>query len=187
MSTLNMGNVARIAAVMGQLSQSNAIRSNFRQRQIADRNIAAGQAQLDLQESAVRSRMARELAAHQGSLAANAAFRGTHGAGTEEAATRSAGLVASSELAFTRANKAAEEAALVASQQFVPEDPTAAAMRGALEGIAMGSELESLLLSATQTTTRKTNLDDDGIRGFREREIAITPGFSPGDILGDLF
>lgn len=191
MSRLNIGNLARIASVMAQLSAKNAIQANLQQRMVADQNIAAGMARLDLDESMARVRMARELASHEGTLAANFAFRGTSGI-AEQAATTAARMQASSELAFSRASRAADESALIASQQFIPRDPAMAAIEGALQGLTIGAELESLLLAATTTGQRTTNIferhgHDLFTTGIQTTDFARTPGFDPSTFFQDLF
>jgi hypothetical protein len=171
-----------IAAQFAKLAAMATANSNSVRRQIADANIAAETFQADLNLRQTRLKLAQAYSEHVGTLAVNAAYRGSSiGDASPQAALLSATLRASNEVAVAEANKAATVASVIARNQFVEEDVTLASIEGGLRGFNVGLGIASALEEMTQVQreTRVKILDaGPGLFGFSNvvQDVAITPG-----------
>lgn len=186
--------VAESAAAFGGISSQAAQASNARRRQIADMNIRAGTQQIRMQNVEARNQLARSLNEYKGQQAAARAFRGTEagaGVGTGAAAIDRATAATADQAAIAEANAAAQEASLVASQQFIEQDPIQAAIQGGVQGLQFGTQIASALLQEGEVETRQRSTAI-GINplGGTEFENTITsfldiPGLDLGEMFGD--
>jgi len=178
----NAANVVNIASAFAEISGRAAAQANANRRAVSEANIAAGTAQLNLALREERSRLSQAFSKHQGTLAVNAAFRGsTISDASPAAALNAASLRASSESAVAEANRSAQRAALIARNQFIEEDVTLASIEGGLRGLNIGLDIANSLQSLTQIR-RETSVETFGDArtfGFNNviRDIARTPGF----------
>lgn len=147
-----------VAAAFAELSAKAAVAANENRRRIAQRNIDAETDQVTAAASQQRRALAQTFARHQGAMAANAAYRGVSGPGSTEAAVASAARVANQEAATIGGNLAAQEAAILARHDFIPEDIGLAMIRGGLEGFSIGQNIQNMLNAQMTTTEQKGKL-----------------------------
>ena len=177
-----------LASAFAQLAGKAAAQANQTRRQIADANIAAETFQADLVLRNTRSKLAQAFSEHVGTLAVNAAFRGSSIADpSPQAAVLSASLRAGREVAVAESNRAATVMAVTARNQFVEEDVTLASIEGGLRGLNLGQSISAALEQMTEVTReRRTRLltSGSGAFGFANivTDIATTPGLSLGNI-----
>lgn len=171
-----------IASEFARLSAMAAAQANQARRRIADANIAAETFQADLALRNTRSKLSQAFSEHIGTLAVNAAFRGSSiGDASPAAAVASAVLRAGQEVAVAEANRAATVMAVTARNQFVEEDVTLAGIEGGLQGLNIGFSISSALeaLTSVQRESRTKRLRGrDGAFAFANviTDIALTPG-----------
>lgn len=182
MTQQNASGVMNIAAAFANLAGKAAAQANAHRREVADANIAAGRSQLNLQLKEERSRLASAFSKHQGTLAVNAAFRGSSSSDADATATlTSAVLKASNESAVAEANRSVQLAALRARNQFVEEDVALASIEGGLRGFNIGMDIANQLQALTEVR-RETSVRIFGngqTFGFENiiQDVANTPGF----------
>ncbi len=177
----------QIANEFARLAGMATVQANAARRAISDANIAAETFQADQTLRSTRSRLAQAFSEHVGSLAVNAAYRGSSiGDASPAAAVLTATLRASNEVAVAEANRAATVAAVAARNQFVEEDATLAAIEGGLRGLNVGLSIGSALEAMTQVRrSRRIEILDTGpgLFGFSNviRDTAVTPGLDLGN------
>jgi len=140
----------------GAFSKATASRNLSRLR-TAEGNIAAATDQIELEESTARKNISRSLAQFQGSQAAARAHRGAGEAGSGFAVGDAATAQAADQAAIVEANAAAKEIAVVAANQVEFEDPVLAALQGGLQGLDIGTQIASALISEAEVTTRQSS------------------------------
>lgn len=141
-----------VAQAFASLSARAAQNANVNRLKAAKTNIAAGTAQITLQETDEKRKISQALARYLGTLRVNSAYRGT--ASTDSAASISATLLAGREAANVTANAAAQKAALVASNNPQLEDVKLAGIQGAIQGFGIGQQIAAGLQSIqTKTVT----------------------------------
>lgn len=178
----NASNVVNIASAFAEVSGRAAAQANANRRAVADANISAGKTQLNLALREERSRLAQAFSKHQGTLAVNAAFRGsTISDASPSAALNAAGLRASNEAGVAEANAAAQRAALIARNQFIEEDVMLASIEGGIQGFNIGLDISNQLQALTEVR-RETSGRVFGTGqtfGFENviQDVARTPGF----------
>lgn len=183
MQDQNAGGVANVASAFANIAGKAATAANANKRQVADVNITAGKNQIALQLQAERSRIAQAFSKHQGTLAVNAAFRGSSASSPDSITTlNSATLKASRESAVAEANRNVQIAALEARNQFIEEDVNLAAIEGGLRGFNIGMSISNQLQALTevrQETSLRT-FGDGQTFGFENiiRDVARTPGLN---------
>jgi hypothetical protein len=186
--------IGAVSTQMGEISMKAAVSQNRERARIARGNIRATVDQLELEESETRKNIARDLAMYQGKLAVDAAYRGG-GDATQGHASQAAMFQASERGAVATANKAAKEAAFVASQDFIKADPFLALMEGGVQGAEMGISIAKSLLAEAQDTTRISRQHIGTRSGFGVRggiadwsvdlsRFLDIPGFNFGKLLG---
>ncbi len=177
-----------LASEFARLAGMAAAQANAARRQIADANIAADTFQADLVLRNTRSKLAQAFSEHVGTLAVNAAFRGSSIADpSPAAAVLSATIRASNEVAVAESNRAATVMAVVARNQFVEENVTLAKLEGGLRGLNVGQSISAALEQMTEVTreSRVSRLrSGSGAFGFTRilQDVALTPGLNLGDI-----
>ena len=148
----------RVASAFAELSAKSAAMANENRTRIAQMNIDAGQAQIDLEATDQRRQLARAFEQHRGAtLAMQASARTSEGISAGNVlgtAERTAG----EQVAIVEANRAAKEQSLLASQNFMLEDVGLASIRGGLEGYALGQQIQSALDAQTTTDLREGRL-----------------------------
>ena len=174
--------VVNIASAFANLAGRAAAQANANRRRVAETNIAAGTTQLQIALREERSRLSQAFSKHQGTLAVNAAFRGSSiSDASPQAAVTTAALRAGNESAVAEANFFAQKAALIARNQTIDEDVTLASIEGGIRGLNIGLDLAAQLQELTEVR-RETSFDLGGtgqtLRGTDIiRDIARTPGF----------
>jgi hypothetical protein len=184
--------IAAVGKSFADVGMQAAAASNKNRARIARQNIDATTAQLELEETVARKDIARALAVNQGTLAANAAWKG--GGGDDQA--QAAALYQASEIAvIATANKVNKELAFIASQEFIQEDPLLAAFQSGVEGVQYGMSIAQSLLAEGKDTTRitRTHLGTQSYMGVKgglaewqvdHSRFMDTPGFDFGKYLG---
>lgn len=178
----NAGSVVNIASAFANLAGRAAAQANENRRRVADVNISAGTVQLQIALREDRSRLSQAFSKHQGTLAVNAAFRGSSISSTSsQAAVTTAALRAGNESAVAEANFFAQEAALIARNQTIDTDVTLASIEGGIRGLNIGLDLSAQLQELTEVR-RETSfaLGGDGFTLIGTdiiQDIARTPGF----------
>lgn len=179
----------QIANEFARLAGMAAASANASRRQIAESNIAAESFQADLVLRETRSKLAQAFSAHVGTLAVNAAFRGSSiGDASSAAAAASATLRASHEVAVAEANRAATVMAVTARNQFIEEDTTLAAIEGGLRGLNVGLSISAALeqMTRVQREQRVEILQNapPGVFAFSNiiQDVALTPGLNFGNL-----
>lgn len=174
--------VVNIASAFANLAGRAAAQANANRRRVADVNIAAGTTQLQIALREERSRLSQAFSKHQGTLAVNAAFRGSSiSDASPQAAVSAAALRAGNESAVAEANFFAQKAALVARNQTIDEDVTLASIEGGIRGLNIGLDLAAQLQELTEIR-RETSFELGGnaqtlIGTDIIRDIARSPGF----------
>lgn len=177
----NAQNVMNVSAAFAEVSGRAAAQANINRANIANANISAGEVQLDLALRQERGRLAQAFSKHQGTLAVNAAFRGSSiSDASPSAALTTATLRAANEAGVAKANRAAQQAALEARNQFVEEDVGIASIEGAVRGLGIGMDILNSLSQMTEVR-RLTHVETFGDAqnfGFANviRDVAFTPG-----------
>ena len=181
--------VMNITNEFARLAGTAAAKSNENRQAIAQANIAAGTAQSDLQLQQERSRLAQAFARHKGTVAVNAAFRGSSASAGDSASTiTSARLSASNEAAVAEINRSNQVAAIEARNAFVEEDVTLATIEGGLRGLQIGTQIAGALQNATEVREKqflRLKKTGQGFFGFENvfQDIAFTPGLSFAPLL----
>lgn len=177
------GGVFNVASAFANLAGKAAASANANKRRVADANITAGKNQIALKLQAERSKIAQAFSKHQGTLAVNAAFRGSSASDPDATATLNAAtLRASRESGVAEANRNVQIAALEARNQFIEEDVNLAAIEGGLRGFNIGMSISNQLQALTevrQETSLRT-FGDGQTFGFENiiQDVARTPGFN---------
>jgi hypothetical protein len=191
--------IAGTAQAFAEISSRAAVAGNIQRAQIAQTNISTGTAQIRLEETAARRSIARQLASYQGSQAAARAFRGTGGGdiGSGAALSDAATAQAADQVALVEANAAAKEAALIASNQFITEDPVLAAIQGGVQGLEIGTNIAQSLINEGEVRQRQSSqqVGNTGAGGgptlptFSNTITTILdiPGLDLTELFGDLF
>jgi hypothetical protein len=180
-------NIAAVAQAFAAISERAAKQSNIDRLRIAEGNIAAGTAQIELEETTQRKKIARAFALHQGQVVAEAAYRG---GGEATATERAAATAASEEVAIVTANAAAKRGALTASQAIILEDPFLARLEGGLRGREIGSTIAKSMLESADIVERRSARGLGPLPGGRGEQFqklittfADIKGFDFGDLL----
>lgn len=180
-------NAVRIAQMFAELSRAAAEAANARALAAAEANIQVGRAQLALEETDERRRIAQTLARHSGTLRVNAAYRGTAGSRSAEGLQIQAAGISAQSAAVVSANTAFRVQQLINQNIVDLEDPNLAALEGGLRGFAIGQQIQGALDSlATKTVVPLrghigTGLRGDPAGGVRGGQtIFTTPGFDLG-------
>lgn len=182
--------VMNITNEFARLAGQAAAKSNENRRAISEANIAAETSTANLQLQQQRSRLAQAFARHKGTVAVNAAFRGSSAsAGDISTSLISAGLRASTEAAVAEINRENQIAAIKARNAFVEEDVTLAAIEGGIRGLQIGTQLAGALQNASEVQERQfLRIRDSGnanLFSFENvfQEVLFTPGLSFAPLL----
>lgn len=168
-------NAMRVAQAFAQLNMKSAAAANAARLKAAKANIKAGTQQITMQSREEKNNIAQALARHAGTLAVNAAYRGTGGSPSTTAALNTANLAAGRQAANVSANAAFAEARLVSENNPQLEDVRLAGLEGGLRGFGIGQQLGAALLQ--MGTSRTTP-----IRGGGDPRYGGTP-FTGGDTI----
>lgn len=176
-----------IAGAFAKLAGLAANAANENRRRIANANISADTAVADLALREQRSKLAQAFAKHSGTLAVNAAFRGSSaGDPSVQAAILSAGFRASNEAAVAEANRAAQIAASEARNDFVETDVRLAAFEAGIQGLNFGLDIIGALQAAGEQQRRArvevldTNASTFGFTNIIE-DVLLIPGLDLGN------
>lgn len=185
--------IAGTAAAFANISGRATVASNMNRLAIAQQNIRAAESQIQLQETESRRNISRALAQFQGQQAASRAFRGTGGGdlGTGAAVSDAATAQAADQAAIVESNAAVQRVAVVAQNQFIPDDPLLASIQGGIEGMNLGLQISQALLSEAEMGTsqfsRATGMGPGGIPVFQNtiNTFLDIPGLDLGELFGD--
>lgn len=178
-----------IAGAFAKLAGMAATAANENRRAIADANIAADTQVANLALREQRSKLAQAFSKHSGTLAVNAAFRGSSaGDPSVQAAILSAGLRAGNEAAVAEANRAAQIASSEARNAFVETDVRLAALEGGIRGLNFGLDIAGALQAAGEQQRRsRVEIIDTGSAstfGFSNviEDVLLIPGLDFGNL-----
>ena len=175
--TSAQNSVSNIVSAMAGLAARATQAANAQRLQIARGNIAAGEAQLEREETVQRRAIARSLDQHLGAAAASASFRGAGGRSAEQGAY-AASLQAADEAAVVAGNRAANSAALAAHFQVMLDDPYLSAIQGGMEGYQLGNQIAASLANQSEVIRTQTSVNVGPFGGASETaQTVFTPGF----------
>lgn len=176
------GGVVNIANAFAEVAGRAAAQANENRRRVAETNIAAGTVSLQLALREARSRLSQAFSKHQGTLAVNAAFRGSSiGDASPQAAVTTAALRAGNESAIAEANFFAQRTALIARNQTIETDVTLASIEGGIRGLNIGLDIASSLQDFTEVRREVSGQIGGTAQTLRFtdiiQDVARTPGF----------
>ena len=166
--------IANVSNAFAAISEKAAKAANLEKMRIAKGNIRAAEAQIELEATTQRRAISRAFAQHQGTVAAQAGYRG---GGAATATERSAATAASEQVATVMANASAKVGAVTAQQIPILEDPFLAKLEGGLRGREIGSSIAKSLIEEAEVFQR-TSFHDlgaiPGISGARQGEKVVS-------------
>jgi hypothetical protein len=184
--------IAGVASAFANVSTRATAAANAEALRIAQGNVRAAEAGIQLEETTQRRQVARALAEFEGQVAAASAFRGGGQAGSTAAVADAATASAADQAAIIEANAAAKSVAAVAANQVRLEDPVLAGIQGAIQGLGIGTDIARALIEEGELATRTSSSFIGGgtatgptIPIFENTITSVLeiPGFNLGDLL----
>ena len=151
------GDIGGVASTFATATSKATSARNLSRLRTAEGNIRAATDQIELEETQQRKQISRSLAQFQGSQAASRAFRGASQSGTGFAVGDAATAQAADQAAIVESNAAAKEIAVTAANQVEFEDPVLAALQGGLQGLDIGTQIASALISEADVVQRQSS------------------------------